>query len=152
MGTPFEGSDSAKWSGLFERLARLSPLCQINKELLNHLQTDSHDLKILGEEFPKWLNNRQSPAERKVRVMCFFEERPTRSLGHIVPRASAQIAGYEAVSLPDDHVGMCKFDNFEDPKYKTVLNTLKKWVEEIRAGRKGQESIAVAALPKVIPC
>lgn len=133
MGTPFEGSDTAKWSSFFKRLSHLLPTASINENLLNNLQTDSHDLKVLGEDFPKWLNNRRNQWERQVHVVCFFEELPTRKWGHIVPSKSAQLGGHEAVSLPDDHSGICKFDNFEDPKYKIVLNTLRKWMEEIKA-------------------
>ena len=104
----------------------------MNRNLLDHLKSNSHDLKSLGEEFPKWLVDRQNGAGRRVRVMCFFEELPTPPVGLIVSRESAQIAGFDYVSLPADHVGMCKFENFEDPKYKTVLYTLRKWVEEIK--------------------
>ncbi|KAL8913113.1 MAG: hypothetical protein Q9171_002007 [Xanthocarpia ochracea] len=138
MGTPFEGSDTAKWSNLFKRLSQLLPIGEVNKNLLDYLRTDSHELKILGEDFPKWLNNRQTPGERRVQVICFFEELSTHGIGHIVPRESAQIAGHESLSLPDNHVGICKFDNFQDPKYKIVLSYLMKWVVEIREGSRVQ--------------
>lgn len=132
MGTPFEGSDAARWTGLFERLAKYIPTFTLNKVLLDHLKAESHDLKALGEEFPVWLKNRESPDGAQIRVMCFFEEFAT-SVGTIVPRESAQIGGNNAVALPADHSGICKYDNFEDPKYKTVLRILERWVEEIKA-------------------
>ena len=122
----------AKWANFLERLLKLVNV-NVNKTLLDHLQTDSHDLKALGEEFPKWLNN------RKVHVMCFYEEYPTKLCGFIVPRTSAEIAGHDAVSLPGNHADMCKFDNFEDPKYKTVLNTLRTWVDEIKAANSAKD-------------
>ena len=144
MGTPFEGSDTTKWSNLFKRLSQLLPIGEVNKNLLDYLRPDSHELKILGEDFPKWLNNRQTPGERRVQVICFFEELPTPGIGHIVPRESAQIAGHESLSLPDNHVGICKFDNFQDPKYKIVLSYLMKWVVEIREGSRVQSPQTVS--------
>ena len=132
MGTPFEGSNTAKWTGLFEKLVELIPMAKTNKTLLDHLQTDSHDLRALGEEFPEWLANRERPGKGRIRVICFFEEFATK-LGHIVSRESAQIGGNRLFSLPADHTGICKFDNFEDPKYKTVLSVLQSWVDEIKA-------------------
>ncbi|KAI4177645.1 MAG: hypothetical protein LQ343_000108 [Gyalolechia ehrenbergii] len=141
MGTPFGGSDTTEWASFFERLLQVLPVGKFNKTLLEHLKKDSHQLKILGEEFPQWLNNRRHAEERKVRVMCFFEEFPVPGVGHVVTRESARIAGYEAVSLPGDHRGICKFDNFQDPKYKTVLNTLRTWVDEIKAESKSKEIV-----------
>lgn len=144
MGTPFGGSDTTEWASFFERLLQVLPVGKFNKTLLEHLKKDSHQLKILGEEFPQWLNNRRHAEERKVRVMCFFEEFPVPGVGHVVTRESARIAGYEAVSLPGDHRGICKFDNFQDPKYKTVLNTLRTWVDEIKAESKSKEIVDVS--------
>lgn len=150
MGTPFEGSDTTRWTGFFGRLSSLFPVVTINKTLLDHLKKDSHDLKILGEDFPSYLKNRSGSGGRPVHVACFFEERPTSALGHIVPRDSAGIVGHESILLPDNHVGICKFDNFEDPKYKVVLGILKKWVEEIRKAERG-EDVEVGNLKLALP-
>lgn len=138
MGTPFEGSDTARWTGFFQRLSSLFPVVTINNTLLDHLKKDSHELKVLGEEFPKYLKNRSGSGRGRAHVACFFEEQPTTKLGLIVTRDSAQIAGHDSILVPGDHVGICKFVNFEDPKYKTVLNILKQWLEEIRAARKAE--------------
>lgn len=145
MATPFGGSDTTKWTSFFEKLSSLLPTVKINKNLLDHLQTDSHDLKDLGENFPKWLHNHRNQDKSQVRVMCFYEDLSTQSLGHIVSRESAQLTGYETASLDANHTGICKFDNFEDPKYKTVLNTLRKWVEEIKARNNEEDTEAVSS-------
>ncbi|KAL8642926.1 MAG: hypothetical protein Q9226_008450, partial [Calogaya cf. arnoldii] len=86
MGTPFEGSKTAGWASLFERLSSLTHI----GILLDHLRSDSHDLKTLGEEFPKWLNSRQSPEKNRVRVMCFFEELASPS-GTVLDTLSAWV-------------------------------------------------------------
>ncbi|KAL8840534.1 MAG: hypothetical protein Q9170_001287 [Blastenia crenularia] len=144
LGTPFEGSATAGWTSFFEKLSGLSHIGKVNKSLLDHLQKDSHELKILGEEFPKWLMSRQHAEGKNVRVICFFEELPTQVLGYIVPRDSARIAGFDCVSLPSDHSEMCKFDNFKDPKYIIVLSTLSKWVEDLKVGSEDKETATVS--------
>ena len=58
IGTPFEGSNAAKWTNVFDKLLRLFPVGNMNRNLLDHLKSNSHDLKSLGEEFPKWLVDR----------------------------------------------------------------------------------------------
>ncbi|KAL8791896.1 MAG: hypothetical protein Q9195_005472 [Heterodermia aff. obscurata] len=133
MGTPFEGSDTAKWASLFATMSKILPTAHINEELLEHLRPDSHDLKALGQAFPEWLMNHKGSAKPNIRVICFFEEFPTKQLGHVVTRESAQCDGCKTISLPADHKGMCKFDNFQDPKYKTVLAVLREWVADIKA-------------------
>ena len=146
MATPFGGSDTTKWTDFFQRLSHLSHIGSFNKALLDHLKTDSHELKTLGEEFPKWLNNRSKPKGKEVRVICFFEEFATK-IGHVVPRESATIPGREELSLSSDHIGICKFDNFEDPKYKLVVGYLKRWIEEIKTVNQENLSISVSPIP-----
>ena len=121
---------------LFEGVSKFLHIGSVDKQLIEHLNKDSHNLKKLGEELPQWLNNRQAPADKQVRVVCFFEALPMKVAGHeeyVVPKESATLPGHEAISLLADHVGMCKFDNFEDPKYKDVISVLKRWVAEIKA-------------------
>ncbi|KAL8982254.1 MAG: hypothetical protein Q9205_003183 [Flavoplaca limonia] len=125
MGTPFEGSKAAAWADMFRRLS-----------------------KTLGEEFPKWLNSRRSPKKKRVRVMCFFEEKASQPGGHIVPRESAEIPGEDSRSLPDDHVGICKFENDKDPKYKMVLDKLSGWVDEIKLASNAEKHKAVDFNPQ----
>ena len=137
FGTPFGGSDTTKWASFFERVSHLSHIGKWNKSLLEHLKTDSHELKTLGEDFPKWLNNPVGSRKKPVHVTCFYEDYPNKILGkHIVPADSARLPGHRDLSLPGDHASMCKFDNFEDPKHKIVSTVLKGWVDEIRAANK----------------
>ncbi|KAL8901201.1 MAG: hypothetical protein Q9192_000678 [Flavoplaca navasiana] len=133
---------------MFKRLSKLTNIGNINQALLDHLQSDSHDLRTLGEEFPKWLNSRRSPEKKRVRVMCFFEEKASQPGGHIVPRESAEIPGEDSRSLPDDHVGICKFENDKDPKYKMVLDKLSGWVDEIKLASNAEKHKAVDIYPK----
>ncbi|KAL8693885.1 MAG: hypothetical protein Q9224_003668 [Gallowayella concinna] len=148
MGTPFEGSKTAGWASLFERLSGLTHIGKINQTLLDHLQSDSHDLKTLGEDFPKWLNSRRSAGKKRVRVVCFFEELPSQLAGHIVPRASAELPGEDTLSLHGDHVGICKFENDKDPKYRIVLDKLSKWVEEIKMASSAGKPEAIGFNPQ----
>ena len=139
MGTPFEGSDTARWTDRFVKLAQLTPDFNVNKTLLDALKQDSHVLKTLGEDFPKWLRDRKGPVGQPIHVMCFYEELSTVGIGQVVPRESASIPGHPSSSMNDNHVGICKFDNFEDPKYKNILHTLRGWVDEIKAAAKSEE-------------
>ena len=143
MGTPFEGSGTTKWVDFFEKFAKIIPATNINKMLTDHLKPDSHDLKALTEEFPEWLTSLERQARGGIQVMCFFEEFPSRPGGQIVPRESAKLSGHHVVSISADHTGICKFDNFKDPKYKAVVHHLQKWVDEIKAAN-------TAAKPKTV--
>lgn len=78
--------------------------------------------------------------------MVFHEELSTAGVGHIVPRDSARIDGYNSVALHGDHTGICKFDNFEDPKYKNVRAILEAWIENIKNARKDEDPKAVSSM------
>ena len=136
LGTPFEGSNKAKWAGLLAHMAKFFPKAGVTETLLDHLKSDSSELEVLGKEFKGWLASRQTPEERQVHIACFCEELPTMTAiadaGRIVSPESAQIGNEKVIPLSADHQGICKFDNFEDPKYKTVLATLRRWVDEIK--------------------
>ncbi|KAL8840784.1 MAG: hypothetical protein Q9176_003630 [Flavoplaca citrina] len=101
-----------------------------------------------SKAFPKWLNSRRSPEKKRVQVMCFFEEKASQPGGHIVPRKSAEIPGEDSRSLPDDHVGICKFENDKDPKYKMVLDKLSGWVDEIKLASNAEKDKAVDFNPQ----
>ena len=45
---------------------------------------------------------------------------------------SAHIRGYKALTLNDDHEGMCKCSGKDDNKYQTMLGVLRRWVTELR--------------------
>ena len=146
MGTPFEGSNTTKWIDFFGKIAKLLPTSGINTTLTNHLKPDSHELKTLTEDFAEWLTNMdRRPDEKdkdknkgkKIKVVCFSEEFPSQPGGLIVPRELARIGGHKVIPLPADHIGIYKFENFEDPKYKAILPVLQGWVEEIKKADAG---------------
>ena len=45
---------------------------------------------------------------------------------------SAHIRGYKALTLSDDHEGMCKCSGKDDNKYQTMLGVLRRWVTELK--------------------
>lgn len=87
-----------------------------------------------------WLSSRRRDGE--VHLVSFHEELPTAGAGHVVPRESARIDGYKSVPLHDNHTGICKFDNFKDPKYVVVLSILQEWMEKIKIA--GQDDVPKA--------
>ncbi|KAL6719999.1 hypothetical protein ACLMJK_001920 [Lecanora helva] len=109
MSTPFAGSETAEWARFFERL-------------------------FAGSQFSVWLNSAKQSEDsiKNIRAMFFYEEMPTVAAGLVVSPNSSRINGWPSLALHDNHAGICKFDNFEDPKYKQVLPILKKWVDELK--------------------
>ena len=138
LGTPFGGSDTAKWTAVFERLSRLIYSSSVNKNLLDHLRTDSHELKLLIERFSKWLDAQQKPGGKRIHIVWFYEEQASK-YGHIVPHDSARLQPYREISLPADHQGICKFDNLQDTKNIEVRNFLMQCIDDIKAADKDEE-------------
>lgn len=129
LGTPFQGSDKAKWAETIAAKLDKLGLKKANKELLKHLENDSVKLKTLGEGFPQWLRRREGDPATRVGIVCFAEE-----FGDIVPKESAKLPGHELRILPATHVEMCKFSSDGDTSYRRVRDVLREWVDEIKAG------------------
>ena len=70
LGTPFRGSNLAKWAEIFRKIANV--FHEIQSEKLNDLQTKSEKLKILAESFPEVVNKRRSEGS-KIGVMFCYE-------------------------------------------------------------------------------
>ncbi|MCJ1270442.1 Serine active site containing protein 1 [Lobaria immixta] len=91
LGTPFEGSDKAKWAETGLRFFLLFK--DTNDAIPTDLREDSNKLSDVGEAFPDLLRRRRESEEprSKIEVTCFCEERRTKILG---------LAGLETVRHP----------------------------------------------------
>lgn len=81
LGTPFEGSDKAKWADTGLRFLMLS------KDTNDDIPTDSREnfntLSDVGEAFPGLLRRRGESEEPRsnIEVTCFCEEKRTKIVG-----------------------------------------------------------------------
>ena len=57
----------------------------------------------------------------------------------VVTDDSAHIRGYKALTLSDDHEGMCKCSGEDDNKYQTILGVLRRWVTELKETSKAEK-------------
>jgi hypothetical protein len=48
-----------------------------------------------------------------------------------VPEASACLEEHPSHLIPEDHVGICKFDGKDDESYQKVSDVLQAWVREL---------------------
>ena len=143
LGTPFRGSEWTSWSSILEKLMKFI-FVQTNKGLINHLRPASQGLAELNDGFEQWIRGRQDPTDMRVRIMCFFEEDAPLVGGAIVDRQSSMIAGCETLSIPSDHIGMCKFSKKEDPGYQKILTVLRRWIDEIKKDEVSDEEHRVS--------
>jgi len=74
MGTPFAGSNIAKWGELARRIFNV--VAKTDKNTLKTLKEDSNDLKELGVAFPEVVRKRND-AGRKINIVFFYEELDT---------------------------------------------------------------------------
>ncbi|KAL8769216.1 MAG: hypothetical protein Q9209_004717 [Squamulea sp. 1 TL-2023] len=131
LGTPHHGSDKTKWAEVARKLYATAG--KTNKVLLEDLSHNSERLARIGKEFPHWLRNEVEKKDRKIFVMCFFEEYDTKIVGsQIVIKDEALIdGGYETMALPADHKGMCKCRDRNDAIYRAIIGILQRWVGEL---------------------
>lgn len=81
LGTPFQGSDIAKWTDFGRKITDL--FGDTNKVLLDDLKQGSYQLKAISEKFPEWLRGREGAEATKVEIVCFTEEFVTGHLGKV---------------------------------------------------------------------
>ena len=139
MGTPFEGSEQAKWASRGEKILDLLHLGKYNSQVLENLAPKSAKLANLGVDFPDWLGQRRKDPKTQIRIMCFFEDRPEPKVGLIVSPESAKIAGYPDRAMHATHTGMCKYENKTDPNYQEVLGVLRRWIDKIITSKKEED-------------
>lgn len=102
----------------------------------------------LEDHFPQLLSDRRSQGSR-VRIQAFVEEYPTPNVGTVVETDSATAAGQFLAesfythhmvsdmlrldSTDTDHLqGLTKCSSPRDHKYKAIVGTLEKWLDEIK--------------------
>ncbi|KAG8411882.1 hypothetical protein J3458_015177 [Metarhizium acridum] len=69
---------------------------------------------------------------RDLKVTCFYEELPMPVVGKVVPKNSATLEGYNAISIHANHSDMVKFSSEDDNGYRRVLGELDRWYKWIR--------------------
>ncbi|KAJ5814318.1 uncharacterized protein N7503_001068 [Penicillium pulvis] len=117
FGTPFGGSNLAKWGDLIRRV--FDAVKKTDRSTLKTLQADSNDLKLLRTEFPDVIRKRNA-GDNKVKIFFFFEELDTYGQRVVEEHAASYQGLGEILPLRSDHLDMCKFTSKEDVKYKVV--------------------------------
>ncbi|KAJ5133222.1 Alpha/Beta hydrolase protein [Penicillium atrosanguineum] len=134
LGTPFHGSSKAKYGNL--AISILSYFMPTQKRNIEDLKERSVKLISINDAFAKFLKERdRSRTKPFLEVACFFEERPLHKgpieIGFIVPEESASWLGVDAVSIPANHIDMCKFESKFGSDYKSVTGKLCQWIGDI---------------------
>ena len=130
MGTPHRGSWMADWAKI--SASALSPFKSVNKSLLEILQTNDQLLESIQVGFLSMIRQlRESGVP--VGVTCFFEEQPLQGAGMVVPKFSATLDGYNAMSIHANHRSMVKFQSPHDNGFKRVVAELMRWESETRS-------------------
>ncbi|KAK8199023.1 uncharacterized protein BKA78DRAFT_300874 [Phyllosticta capitalensis] len=147
IGTPHHGSDLTAWAKYLERtleIAQRSP----NNNLLDVLSPDAVQLKDLSENFDT-VATRSKPIEK----YCCYETWSTTvggiDVGQIVSEMSSRMNDAECVAIKANHVGMCKFNNAEDPNYRAVARCIKKLVSQVVKSRKRRSTDEAAEFQRL---
>ncbi|KAF5001057.1 hypothetical protein FDECE_11072 [Fusarium decemcellulare] len=135
LGTPFAGSKHAPWALIVTQFLRL--LVSTNQEKLKHLDERSEKLVGISNEFLKFIWERQR-SDAPIQVAFYFEEYPTKqrglNVGFIVDRESAVPRGFTALSIPEDHSDMCKFEDEYRGGFISISNNLCQWIRALDKG------------------
>lgn len=139
LGTPFEGSSKAKFGKFAVRF--LGWFTEVQEKSLEDLQAGSEKLASISDLFLKYVKQRDRAKKTPyLEVAFFFEERSTwkgdANVGIIVPKKSATLKGYDPISIPKDHIDMCKFDADDAPEYQSIAGKLRQWISDIGKPRK----------------
>ena len=128
LGTPHGGSDLAMWANIPAKA--LGIVKSTNTDLLSILQTGSEVLARIQRDFSSMLRE-FSEDGRCLNITCFWESLPMPHVGTIVARASASLAGYNAISIHANHRDMVRFIDAEDPGFLGVVGELKRWADDL---------------------
>jgi hypothetical protein len=134
LGTPFEGSNTARYGSIAVDLLKYFTSTQ--PENITDLKERSVKLAAINDLFAKFLiarnRNKKLPY---LELACFFEAQPlykgTLRIGFIVEKASATWPGIDAQSIPADHIDMCKFGDQAGSDYRSVADQLIQWIKSI---------------------
>ncbi|KAL8870709.1 MAG: hypothetical protein Q9174_003308 [Haloplaca sp. 1 TL-2023] len=131
LGTPHRGSNEAKWAEVGRKIYAL--MGDTNNTLLKEMSQGSGRLVKIGHDFPFWLRQQSEQARQKVSVVCFFEALDTKAIGgRVVTKEEATLeGGYETIEIEENHEGMCKCKDRNDPVYKVIIGVLRIWVKNL---------------------
>ncbi|KAF8854611.1 hypothetical protein BDZ45DRAFT_596807 [Acephala macrosclerotiorum] len=131
LGTPHSGTILATVSG---RLAQLiNPVTRTNLRIVNVLRRDSEVLARIQNEFHTLLRSHMDEGCHPIEITCFYEELPLPGIGVVVPKHSAILPGYPAISIHKDHREMVRFTGKDDPGFISVSGELQRRVNEIKS-------------------
>ncbi|PGH02526.1 hypothetical protein AJ80_08837 [Polytolypa hystricis UAMH7299] len=127
FGTPHNGSSKAKPLHTAQKLASaLIPRqgAVFESGLVRALKEGSETLEMITSEF--------APLMPRFRIFLFWEEQRTGlkyTKDYIVTSDSAApaVEDSERCGIPADHRGMCKFQDVNSPRFRTVLAALKRY-------------------------
>ncbi|RMI99068.1 hypothetical protein BHE90_017405 [Fusarium euwallaceae] len=159
LGTPFTGSNHAHWALIVTQYLRL--VVSVNQEKLKHLDERSDTLMNISNEFLKSVHERQR-SDAPIELAFYFEQYPTKrrglNLGFIVDRESAVPMGFPALSIPEDHSDMCKFEDEYRSGFISISDNLHQWIcaldkggrdEAMKQGRVNIHSASVQGVSNV---
>ena len=155
FGTPFQGSDLAKWGIITEKF--LKAFTDTNDINVKALKPGSETLVMINNNFAKFLFARaESPDDHTVDVICFFESLSLKIKGgvksRIVPQESAVLVGRDPIDIEADHISMCKFEDEERRGYIRASDALCSWVKKINDKLPKQEMDKVCNCLSLISC
>ncbi|KAH6681005.1 Alpha/Beta hydrolase protein, partial [Plectosphaerella plurivora] len=130
MGTPHRGSWMADWAKI--PASALGIAKSTNTSLLKILGTDDEFLQSVQGRFWSMVREQQK-AGQELDITCFFEELPLPVVGTVVPKDSATLEGYNAISIHANHGDMVRFGSPEDSGFKRLLGELVRWRSQIRS-------------------
>ncbi len=134
MGTPHRGSWMASWAGI---PASALGIVKSNKTLLEIMETENQLLEDIQVRFWQMIREQQE-AGRDLEVTCFFEELPLPVLGKVVPKDSATMEGYNAISIHANHRDMVRYGSADDNGFKKLLGELARWETRINSAASQQ--------------
>lgn len=141
LGTPFGGSEKARWGNIGLAFAKIIGGGYNGK--LRELDERSGKLININDSFYKYMKMRDT-SDSPIQTICFFEEKDTFvkniNVGLIVPRQSAMLRGIDLVPIAGSHSGMCKFSDDLVPGYKDVSGFLRRLIKALdKSGAGGGE-------------
>ncbi|TXB99319.1 hypothetical protein FocTR4_00012609 [Fusarium oxysporum f. sp. cubense] len=101
LGTPFAGSNAAKWGELVRKIFNVVK------------KTDQNTLKTLKEK-------RNSNAESKVQIVFFFETLDTGGIRIVEDQPASHPGIGETLPLRANHISIYKFESSDNEGYKFV--------------------------------
>ncbi|KAH0536046.1 hypothetical protein FGG08_007053 [Glutinoglossum americanum] len=129
LGTPHRGAALADWAEILAKSIEL--IRHTNPHVISVLRKDSEVLSRIPNNFHTLIRSRNEDGLPPIKITCFYEELPLPGVGMVVSRDSAILAGYNYIGIPDNHHGMTKFDNRDDPGFIAVAGQLRRWVNEV---------------------